>query len=218
MEGETASVTIAVISEDLPLHRQASLMLIDESHPFYEPADFSQIVFDVKEGYYEQIKQLMIQLQREYPEIRWQSREAELESNRTQVQRWTALLQAITAVMIILSIIGLMNGISAGIHARRREYAVLRSIHLTPAQSMKLVLWQSGILTLIALAMGACTVGLLFMAIYNMGSNFTYIFDYIPLSQYGLLCLILLLLSLLAALPMGLKLAKMRIMELFRSV
>ncbi|GIN74529.1 hypothetical protein J14TS2_50040 [Bacillus sp. J14TS2] len=129
VDGQSASVTIVDITEKLETIPSHSKLLIDESHSIIQPAGLDEIFVKIKDGYDEQMKQRLNLLQRVYLEMRWiQTGEAASTFENTR-QQALSMLQGITILILVSGIGGMLNAFNAGIHARKREYAVLRSIY-----------------------------------------------------------------------------------------
>ncbi|MCJ7841924.1 ABC transporter permease [Lederbergia sp. NSJ-179] len=216
VDDQSTSVTIVEIIDEMDLF-QLNKLLITESHPDIQLGNLNQILVEMKDGYDEQMRQQLQLLQREYPEMVWIQTTDSLRTFDTTRQQSQAMLQGITVIIIVAGIGGVLNALNAGIHARRREYAVLRSIYLTPMQMMKLIAWQGGILAVLSLFIGTITATILLFSIYNSSSGFHGIFDHIPLGNVGVLYLILIGLSVLSTIPTAGKITRMHIMDVFKT-
>lgn len=218
IDDQPASVVIVDITdklEVLPQHR--SSLFIDESHPAVQPANLREMYIKVKDGDEEQIMQSLNLLQRQYPEMRWGHLTEAITSIDTSRQQILMLLLGVTVIIMICGTGGVLNAINGGIHARRREYAVLRSVFLTPFQMMKMVAWQGVLLSILSIMMGSASATILLFSVYNLASGFRVIFANIPLGGVGILYLVIFILTVLATLPMAGKIASMKIMDVFKT-
>lgn len=216
VDEQSTSVTIVEIIDEMDQY-QLNQLLITESHPDIQPGNLDQILVEMKDGYDEQMRQQLQLLQREYPEMSWFQAADSLRAFDTIHQQALAMLQGITIIITVAGIGGVLNALNAGIHARRREYAVLRSIYLTPMQMMKLIAWQGGILAVLSLFIGTITAIILLFSIYISSSGFKGIFEHIPLGNVGVLYIILFGLSVLSTIPTAGKIARMHIMDVFKT-
>ncbi|GIN73177.1 permease [Bacillus sp. J14TS2] len=216
VDEQSTSVTIVEIIDEMDQF-QLNQLLITESHPDIQPGNLDQILVEMKDGYDEQMRQHLQLLQREYPEMGWIQPADSLRAFDTIHQQALAMLQGITIIITVAGIGGVLNALNAGIHARRREYAVLRSIYLTPMQMMKLIAWQGVILSFLSLLIGTITAIILLFSIYNSSSGFKGLFSHIPFGNGGVLYLILIGLSLLSTIPTAGKIARMHIMDVFKT-
>ncbi|GIN74525.1 hypothetical protein J14TS2_50000 [Bacillus sp. J14TS2] len=218
IDDQPTSVVITDITdklEVLPQHR--SSLFIDESHPAVQPANLWEMYIKVKDGDEDQVMQSHNLLQREYPEMRWGHLTEAISSIDTSRQQILMLLLGVTGIIMICGTGGVLNAINGGIHARRREYAVLRSIFLTPFQMIKMIAWQGVILAILSILMGSATATILLFSVYNLASYFRVIFAHIPLGGVGILYLVIFILTVLATLPMAGKIASMKIMDVFKT-
>ncbi|MCJ7842329.1 ABC transporter permease [Lederbergia sp. NSJ-179] len=216
VDDQSTSVTIVDIIDKMDQFHLNQL-LIAESHPDFKPNGLDEILVNIKDGYDEHMKQHLQLLQREYPEMRWIQTAEATSTFETTRQQALAMLQGITVIVTVAGIGGVLNALNAGIHARRREYAVLRSIYLTPFQMMKLVAWQGVILAVLSLFIGTITAAILLISVYISSSGFKGIFDHIPFENIGVLYFILFVLSVLSTIPMAGKIARMSIMDVFKA-
>ncbi|MCJ7841926.1 ABC transporter permease [Lederbergia sp. NSJ-179] len=218
VDDQPTSVVIVDITDKMDaLPQHANALFIDESHPAVQPLSLWEMYVEVKDGYEEQMKQDLNLLQREYPEMRWGHITEAISSIDTLRQQILMLLLGVTVIIIICGTGGVMNAINAGIHARRRDYAVLRSVFLTPFQMMKMVAWQGVVLAILSIMMGSASATILLFSVYNMDSYFRIIFTYIPLGGVGILYLVIFILTMMATLPMAGKIARMKIMDVFKT-
>lgn len=154
----------------------------------------------------------LVILQRTYPELRWGDRRGELEQFTQQMNQRIGMLWAVVGFTFIGGMMGMFNALSASIHARRREYAILRALHLTPGQMMLLVFFQSLISAILSILLGLVSGFTLFMAIYNGMEGFEQsIAISVAWKQIMIIAGLITGLSVLVSLPMAVKLMRMRI-------
>ncbi|MBO0992580.1 ABC transporter permease [Bacillus sp. SD088] len=216
VDEQSTSVTIVEIIDEMDQF-QLNHLLITESHPDIQPGNLERILVEIQDGYEKQMIEQLQLLQREYPEMGWIQATDSLRTFDTTHQQALAMLQGITFIITVAGIGGVLNALNAGIHARRREYAVLRSIYLTPLQMMKLIAWQGVTLSLLSLFIGTITATILLFSIYISSSGFKGIFEHIPLGNVGVLYIILFGLSVLSTIPTAGKIARMHIMDVFKT-
>ncbi|WP_409344805.1 FtsX-like permease family protein [Paenibacillus sp. MBLB4367] len=146
-------------------------------------------------------------LQQKYPEIRWGDKQtSEMELSRDYYQR-IGILYAVIGVILLIGIMGMTNTLSSSIYSRRREYAILRAIHLTPKQMLKIVMIQSLVFSLVAVFLGLLTGYVLaFSFIHALEADFV-----TPWRGQIISIVLILAFSLIVSLPMGIKLSRMSI-------
>lgn len=218
VDGQSTSIVIADITDKIDaLPQHAGALFIDESHLAIAPLNLWEIYVDIQDGYEEQLMQDLNLLQREYPEMRWGYKEKEISSIETTSEQILLMLLGVTVIIIICGTAGILNAINAGLYARRREYAVLRAIYLTPVQIMKMVVWQGAILAILPILLGTMTATILLFSISNVSSYFRIIFAHIPLMEVGILYLVLVILPVVGTLPLAYKIARMKVMDVFKA-
>lgn len=218
VDDQSTSVTVVDITDKIDqFHFHSGFFLIDKNHPDIQPGGLTDILVDIQDGYAEQMMQKLNLLQREYPEMRWEYRAEAMSAFDTQYEQALSMIQGITIIVTVVGIGGVLNALNAGIHARRREYAVLRSIYLTPFQMMKLVAWQGILLSVLSLLIGTITATILLLSVRISSSGFSFIFETIPFGKIGVLYFILFVLSMLSTIPMTGKIARMKVMDVFKA-
>jgi putative ABC transport system permease protein len=73
-------------------------------------------------------------------------------------------LRLMAWAVAVAGILGLVAMVSATLDARRREFAILRSVGATPARVFGLILTEAAVLTLAGI-LGGCALGLLVMTL-----------------------------------------------------
>ncbi|MFJ7932656.1 FtsX-like permease family protein [Peribacillus sp. NPDC096448] len=67
------------------------------------------------------------------------------------------ILWAVLAVVSLIGCFGIVNTLSASIHAQRREYAILRTVRITPYELNKIIVLQGVLFSSIATIIGTVT-------------------------------------------------------------
>lgn len=212
------TVTIGATLEDFPLYSYKytpadRYLFIDVSNPVHLTTGGTSELFWVNGGNADyQIKESLDALQSRYPDLRWRNKQAEIENIIVQVKQRMGMLWAFAVVVMACGLIGMFNTLSASIHAKRREYAVLRAIHLTPLQMIRVVITQSAIFSLLAVILGFTTGMIMAFAFYNAlgGANQLGAFT-VPRGELVIVAGFIVILTIFASMPMAYKLGKMHV-------
>src|SRR5690606_31754730 len=111
--------------------------------------------------------------------------------------------------------IGLFNAVSASVHMKRREYAILRAIYVTPVQMVKMVLTQSIFCAICSIVIGLGTGIYMAYTFYNGFGGKEEITQgfIIPWTDQWIVITIMLSAAIFISLPMAIKLARMPIVK-----
>lgn len=104
-----------------------------------------------KEAVAEHMKQLLSQNQ----DLRFVHFDEAVEEIRKQVRQRMAILTVATGIIWLVGLLGGMTTLSANFLAKRREYAILRAIAITPRQLTKIVLIQGSTLGMTSFMLGS---------------------------------------------------------------
>lgn len=83
-----------------------------------------------------------------------------------QMGQRLAILLSVVGVVLIIGTLGIINTLGANIHAKQREYAILRAISITPKELRKIVITQSLLFAQVAVVLGL-------LAAYVMAYSFS---------------------------------------------
>ena len=67
-------------------------------------------------------------------------------------------LRAVSAMVVVTSLLGMLTVILSGLEARRREIAVLRSVGARPVHVLGLFMCEAGLLALLGAGLGVATL------------------------------------------------------------
>lgn len=218
VDDESVTVTIVGITnkmDQFPYYE--GTLFIDDGNTMFQLSGLNEIYLDIEDGYEEEMARKLNLLQRQYPEMRWLQTTEAMSSFEAVRQQNLAMLQGITMIIMIGSIGGVLNALNAGVYARRREYAVLRAIYLTPSQMIGSIAWQGVLLAILSLVIGTVMAMILLFSIYNSSSGFHELFTFIPYKDVGVLYLILFVLAIVSTVPVAGKLARMKVMDAFKA-
>lgn len=207
-----------IVEQFLNVRPSCRCLYIDLHYTELQPTNemnFETIFVIPGSSNYSEIINGLVALQRTYPELRWGERQGEIEQFTQQVNQRIGILWAVVGFVFIGGMMGMFNALSASIHARRREYAILRAIHLTPVQMAILAIYQSVIAAIIAVLLGLVGGATLFYAIY-IGLGDPAVIS-VAWMHIGIIITSILGLSILVSLPMSIKLMRMSITKVFNS-
>lgn len=153
---ELAEFTVVTIQK-IPGWILQDKMIIDHTSSLLKKKDIRvySVLITVEPGQLAMAEQGLSDLHVQYPEIAWGSLDSELRNVDKQVNQRFGIVWAVLAMLIMISIFGSINTFSAVIHHYRREYAILRAIHLTPSGLMKLIVMQGLLISLLAILIGS---------------------------------------------------------------
>jgi len=93
-------------------------------------------------------------LQIQYPELSWGDLESELIKNNQQVNQRFGIVLIFQFIIGIIGVFGLINVLSAVIYHNRKEYAILRTIYLSPTDLCNFLIKQGLLICLLATLIG----------------------------------------------------------------
>jgi len=115
------------------------------------------------------------------------------------------MLWAVTLLVLLIGLMGMFSTISASNLANMREYAILRTIHLSPMQLVTLIVIKSTVYAVLAILLGGVTGFILSFAFINGLDDGAMV---IPWEQEAVISFLILLCTVLVTLPMAVRLAK----------
>jgi len=119
-----------------------------------------------------------------YPELRGDSYENELKtSERMFYQRWMAFISAM-AVIVTSVVAGVFHMLVHHVHARRKEYAILRAISVDRTGIAKMVATQAVVYLLIGIVQGVF-MGVILSACLSLIDSGKVAFDFVLASGLG---------------------------------
>lgn len=196
--------TVVSIAEELPMWGE---VLVDWKSNLEDPS--FQIAF-IQPNSTEDAVSGLKEIESLFPTLTVSSFEQSLEqSKQMSVQRWSIFV-VVLAVILLSVMLGVVNTLINNIHSRRKEYAVLRAISLSPNEIIRVVMTQ--VTTYLV-------IGLLFGII--MGILLTYVISRIDpgtLIRYDFQLMAVLIgtmgtITLLVFLPFANKIGKLTISE-----
>jgi ABC-type lipoprotein release transport system permease subunit len=219
MGEEQTIVTVGAIIQDFEFldHNQLKrIILVDRSHMVLRPyfGTFEKVLVKADMNHRSEIYMGLSRLQHQFPDLRWGDKQTEMDEMLHILNQRMGFLWAVAAIVLIMSMMGMFNAQSASIHAKRREYAILRAIHLTPMQMLQMVLMQSMISAVLAVFLGLLTGAIMTFGFYNaLGGGKAFGDLTIPWIQPVSLAVLILTYSVFISLPMAIKLARMKIVK-----
>ncbi|MED4285184.1 ABC transporter permease [Priestia megaterium] len=124
-------------------------------------------------------------LKTQYPEIKVSSyNESVKEANKMFYQRWGIFILVI-ATLVVSTMVGVFNSLVNNIYSKRKEFAVLRSLGITPKGIRKVVLSQVNMYIVIGLIIGII-MGLLVTFILLLVDPGKFTIDYKVIITIGL--------------------------------
>ncbi len=96
-----------------------------------------------------------------YPQVRAESNRAALDRFEGQLNQFLALLYALLAFSVVISLFGLVNTLVLAIYERTREIGLLRAVGTTRRQLRRIVRYESVITSIIGAVIGVA-VGMVF--------------------------------------------------------
>lgn len=154
------TLTVASIVNFIPGDGTDGNVLIDRSNPYLKTnkeLPLRTIFLDIDKTKQKEVLTGLINLQRDYPEISWGDLQTELNNIHQQMNQRFTILWAVLAVVSLIGCFGIVNTLSASIHAQRREYAILRAVRITPYELNKIIVLQGVLFSSIATIIGTVT-------------------------------------------------------------
>jgi putative ABC transport system permease protein len=211
---QKVKVTLTVVSiiDFIPGDGTDGNVLIDRSNPFLKTnkeLPLRSVFLDIDESNRTEVLNGLNELQREYTEISWGDLQTQLESIHQQMNQRFTILWAVLAVVSLIGCFGIVNTLSASIHAQRREYAILRAVRITPYELKKIIVLQGVLFSCIAIIIGIAT-GIFMTYGFSLALDAKFIISWKTLTMVG--CSVILI-SLIASFPIAHNLSKKTIIR-----
>lgn len=201
------TLKVASIIDFIPGDGTGDKVLIDHSNLFLK-ADkelpLRTIFLDIDKTKQTEVLTGLNNLQRDYPEISWGDLQTELNTINQQMNQRFTILWAVLAVVSLIGCFGIVNTLSASIHAQRREYAILRAVRITPYELKKIIILQGVLFSCIAIFIGIAT-GILMTYGFSLTLDAEFIISW---KTVTIVASSVLLISLLASIPFASHLGK----------
>ena len=174
-DSEGGTVIVAGIVEELP--NFGTLLMDWENNVFNtEIFDFNKAF--IASGNSENTLLQIGKLKETYPEIEVSSFEQSLaQSKEMFTQRWSIFI--VVLIVILFSVmLGVMNTLVNNVHSKRKEFAVLRAIHLDKKGIIQVILTQVTTYILIGIVLGI-SLGMLLTYVVGLVDSVPIYFDYL---------------------------------------
>ncbi|MGF7047631.1 ABC-type antimicrobial peptide transport system permease subunit [Paenibacillus sp. DS2015] len=137
-------------------HHNPKVSWIEDDHNYSSNEILPKTIYvQVSEG--ADITSVRIALQKlleDDPLIKVTDLDSELLRSAEQSREQYTILWAVMVIFVIVGIVGVMNTLGATFHAHRREYAILRAIHLTTAKLRSVMIIQGLLYAITAIVIG----------------------------------------------------------------
>lgn len=157
---EQVTLTVGAVVEKLPGPSYGEDVYVDWSNSALEDnaaRSVEMFVLRTKEEHQQavvgQVKTLLMQ----EPDLNVVMLEAMLKENFTAFGQQIVLIGSVVGVILLVGLLGLVNTLSASLHAKRREFAVLRAISISGGQLIRIILTQTLLLAALAIGFGLAT-------------------------------------------------------------
>lgn len=147
-------------------------VLVDWNNPILrnKESKVSRVLVEIDEKKRPVIMKAFDNLANKFPEMGWADLQMALNSIEREISQRLSILGAVIGVVLIIGAFGIINTLSSNIHAKRREYAILRAIRITPGQLIKMILTQSLLFSCVAIVLGL-TTGFLMAYVFAISLN-----------------------------------------------
>lgn len=167
------------------------------------------VLINAKNGRKDSLIDGLKDLRSENPELKWKTlSEAMNDFEQSYIQRWILFITVLGIIFIIL-IFGIINTLNNYIHSKRREYAILRVISLTPSNILKTIIIQVILYLIIGIIVGTIS-GVIFLLALLVTSHEEFLIDFRIL---GYEILLILLFCTAFIIPTGLSISRKKITE-----
>ncbi|WP_181155508.1 MULTISPECIES: FtsX-like permease family protein [unclassified Paenibacillus] len=106
------------------------------------------------------------------PLIKVTDLDSELLRIAEQSREQYTILWAVMVIFVIVGIVGIMNTLGATFHAHRREYAILRAIHLTTAKLRSVMIVQGLLYAITSIVIGILSGGWIIIGLFTGTDEF----------------------------------------------
>lgn len=167
------------------------------------------VLINAKNGRKDSLIDGLKDLRSENPELKWKTlSEAMNDFEQSYIQRWILFITVLGIIFIIL-IFGIINTLNNYIYSKRREYAILRVISLTPSNILKTIIIQVILYLIIGIIVGTIS-GVIFLLALLVTSHEEFLIDFRIL---GYEILLILLFCTVFIIPTGLSISRKKITE-----
>lgn len=181
---QQAQLKVAGVVEQLPtLIGNTKTVIADWKQPtLRSPSDYERNVMGVKTTRVEsflikpdplrkaEVIQGLQSLVKSNSDLQWSDFDSEIRQVSQQFWQRMAAVAAATGVVWVIGLFGGMTTLSANLLAKRREYAILRAISMTPKQLTQMVIMQSVLFGAMAFVIGAA-VGFILAYAFSQALN-----------------------------------------------
>ncbi|TCP52770.1 ABC-type lipoprotein release transport system permease subunit [Tumebacillus sp. BK434] len=160
--GRSYTVTVGAIVDTLPGQPYQELgVYLDQSHPIQPGPGFTidldnalAILVEIDPVKRVEVLAGFSALEGKYAELRYTDLQTEMNKQEQGFALERSILWSVVCTVMLVGVLGMINTLAASIQAKRREYAILRAISVTPRQLVKMVLTQSGLYVTLAVLVG----------------------------------------------------------------
>jgi putative ABC transport system permease protein len=180
VNGKEMVLTVGAVMDYLPgAINVIDHALVDWNVPILgnENKKVKSLLIEIDKTKLSEVSSGLNQLGNKYSELRWSSYEKALIITEKQIGQRIAIFISVLAVILIIGTLGIVNTLAANIFAKRHEFAILRSISLTPLQLKKLIISQGILYSFLAVMIGSI-MGIVFAMSLVQALSGTMIFPY----------------------------------------
>lgn len=200
-ESTESAFTIVGIAKELPhwadvlIEWNATMEEPDFSVAFVQPREEEAVLIAARE------------IQSLFPTLTVSSFEQSLEQSRQMSFQRSSIFLVVLAVILFSVMLGVVNTLINNIHSRRKEYAILRAISVSPKGIIQAVLTQVTVYLVIGVLFGSA-VGFALSYVLSLVDGTPLRFDF---QLIALLVGVIVTVSLLVFIPFAIKIGKMTI-------
>lgn len=140
-DSDVTELVVVGILENLPGIEWVSDVFVDWTNPLLVEKD-NVFRLLVQTTNLQETERGLIELRPAYPELEWDTKAQAHAEMRLQGGQRQFIIWSVIGVLLLTGCLGLMNTLSAFLYAKKREFAVLRMIHLTPRQLRHVIFIQ----------------------------------------------------------------------------
>ncbi|MFD2445328.1 ABC transporter permease [Bacillus sp. CGMCC 1.16607] len=166
--GKVGTFIVAGIIEKVPGYetdiKGHEPLLVDWNNPFFREYltknnenSVYKVIIKTDGSELSTIKDELSSLERKYPEMRISDKQTALAEVKEQLGQRMVIFWSIISIILFIGMMGMMNTMSAIIHGKRREFAILRAVFITPKRLMKIIALQSFLFVIAAIFIGLFT-------------------------------------------------------------
>jgi putative ABC transport system permease protein len=161
----------AILDEPLAGTRDVDILVDRDSLPLGPGADLLwRVLIDVQPGQTDLVEAGLAALKSSMPELAWSTENQARDVLYAQLRQRNAILGTGVGVLALLGMLAMVNTLTAGLHARRREHAMLRAAGLSVPRFFRLVLAENLLFAFSALMTGLLAgLGFTYAAVVPLG-------------------------------------------------